>query len=64
MNALVRVVFTCPGCGVTFEASQVAAQNQPGRFECECGSAVHTWTGQRYDYPAWKRMQWPEALQV
>jgi hypothetical protein len=58
MSALIRVVFACPSCRLTFETLQVNAKNRPGRFECECGATVHTWTGQRYDYLGWKQMQW------
>src|SRR6267142_2023256 len=49
------VVFICPKCGLSFQATQERNHGRPpGQFNCTgCGAEVHTWSG-KYDYTRWQ----------
>jgi predicted RNA-binding Zn-ribbon protein involved in translation (DUF1610 family) len=49
------VVFICPKCGLSFQATQERNHGRPpGLFNCTgCGAEVHTWFG-KYDYTRWQ----------
>jgi predicted RNA-binding Zn-ribbon protein involved in translation (DUF1610 family) len=56
------VVFLCPKCGLSYQATQHRNHGRPAdRFDCPgCGAEVHAWSG-KYDYMDWQAFG-PEAL--